>query len=86
MLSFTIWAFFAISAAKENAIEAMNGMFPGMAELAQSAPNNPFSMGLAVGLEQNFSPSIGFALLVIGSVVCLIGALMAKNTTKAIVA
>ena len=86
MLSFTIWAYFAISAAKDNAIEAMNGMFPGMAELAQSAPNNPLSIGMAAGLEQNFSPSIGFALLVIGSAVCLLGALMAKNTTKAIFA
>lgn len=84
MLSFSIWAFFAISVAKDNAIEAMNIMFPGVAELAQSASNNPFIMGLAIGLEENFSPSIGFALLVIGSIVCLIGALMAKNTTKAI--
>jgi hypothetical protein len=50
-----------------------------MEKLAQSAPNNPFSMGLAIGLEQNFSLSIGFALLAIGSLVSFIGAIMTKN-------
>jgi vacuolar-type H+-ATPase subunit I/STV1 len=79
MMSFTAWIYFAILVAKDNAIEMMNNMFPGMEKLAQSAPNNPFSMGLAIGLEQNFSLSIGFALLAIGSLVSFIGAIMTKN-------